>query len=109
MKNLVGSSPSEFRHLVECLAVGADQALFSADDWALRLGDDPVARQFADQLRAEWLPVSVPDEFCQQMMDFVRGYLQADVGWPHLWAHTLRVTGYALALAPEAGIDLAHA
>lgn len=100
---------AELLHLLDGLTAGVTQPLFSADDWALRLGDDPSAQQFINQMRQEWLPLTVPDEFCQQMMDFARGYLEPFAGWPHLWAHTLRVTGTALALAPEAGIEPAHA
>jgi uncharacterized protein len=102
------SSPDLLR-LLDRLAAGANQALFSADDWAVRLDDAPAARPFVDQLRREWLPVAPPDEFCQQMMDFARGYLEGHPGWPHLWAHTLRVTGVALALAPEAEVEPDHA
>jgi putative nucleotidyltransferase with HDIG domain len=56
-------------------------------------------------MREEWLPLTVPDEICQQMMDYVRAYLGWHLGWAHLWAHTLRVTGTALSLAEEAGIE----
>lgn len=100
---------AELRYLLDGLAAGVTQPLFSADDWANRLGDDPSAQRFVSQLRQEWLPLSVPDEFCQQMMDFARGYLEPFAGWPHLWAHTLRVTGTALTLAPQADVDVAHA
>ena len=109
LKYLPVLASPEALHLLGGLAAGVDQPLFSVDDWAMRLGDDPSAQQFVDQLRNEWLPASAPDEYCQQMMDFTRGYLEPYAGWPHLWAHLLRVTGAALALAPEAGIDLSHA
>src|SRR5438045_300795 len=95
-------APPEVRHLLDGLAAGSDQALFSVKDWAFRLGDELAAHQFVGQLQKEWLPVAVPDEFCQQMLDFARDYLTWHPGWPHLWAHVLRVTGYALALAPQA-------
>jgi HD superfamily phosphodiesterase len=101
--------PTELRHLIDGLSAGTDQVLFSADDWAFRLGADPEAHQFIGQMRLEWLAVAPPDDVCQQMMDFVREHIAAYRGWPHIWAHMLRVTGNALALAPEAGIDPAHA
>src|SRR5438105_15362438 len=102
------SSPDLLR-LLDRLSAGANQALFSVDGWAARMGDQSAARPFVDQMRQEWLPATAPDEFCQQMMDFARGYLQGHPGWPHLWAHTLRVIGVALALAPEADVEPAHA
>lgn len=104
-------SPSSVQHLLEGLTAGEDKALFAPDDWAKRLGDDAAARPFVEQLRREWLPIdSVPDSVCQEMMAFGRSYLAGQhPSWPHHWAHTLRVTGMALALAPEAGIDSVHA
>jgi HD superfamily phosphodiesterase len=60
-------------------------------------------------MHEEWMPLTIPEGLCQEMMDFARTYLSWYLGWPHLWAHTLRVTGTILALAPEAGIDPAHA
>lgn len=101
--------PTELRHLIDSLSAGADHALFNADDWAFRLGDGPSEHQFVGQLRLEWLPATPPDALCQQMMDFVREHIAAYRGWPHIWAHILRVTGNALTLAPEAGIDPTHA
>jgi putative nucleotidyltransferase with HDIG domain len=102
-------STPELLRLLDRLAAGASQPLFSVDDWARRLGDEPAARSFIDQMREEWYPVTVPDDFCQQMMDFAREYLAWHPGWPHLWAHILRVTGMALVLAGEAEVDPAHA
>jgi len=105
----IDDAATELRHLIDCLSAGADQELLSAEDWASRLGDGPSAYQFIDQMRLEWLPVTPPDDLCKQMMDFVREHIAAYRGWPHIWAHILRVTGNALALAPEAEIDPAHA
>jgi putative nucleotidyltransferase with HDIG domain len=100
----------EIQDLLGNLMAGADQPIFSADDWALRLGDGPLARRFLSQMRCEWLPISVCDDFCQQIMDKVRAHLSSwHPGWPHLWGHILRVTGTAQALAPEAGVDPEHA
>ncbi len=109
MRYLPVLASPELLRLLDGLAAGADKPLFSVNDWSARLGDDPPARQFIDQMRQEWYPMAVPDAFCQQMMDFVRGYIGWHSGWPHLWAHILRVTGAALALAPEAGVEPAHA
>jgi HD superfamily phosphodiesterase len=105
MKYSAVLAPPEIRHLLHGLAAGADQALFSPQDWAFRLGDEVAAHQFIGQMEKEWLPMTVPNEFCQQMLDFARDYLSWHPGWPHIWAHILRVTGYTLALAPEADID----
>lgn len=95
--------------LLEGLAAGADQKLFTVNDWAARLGESDLAQRFIEQMRQEWLPLTVPDGLCQEMMDYARTYQSWYLGWPHLWAHTLRVTGTALTLAPEAAIDPAHA
>ncbi len=100
---------TEIPNLLTALAAGADQKLFTVNDWAIRLGESDVARQFVDQMRQEWLPLTVPDGLCQEMMDFARNYLSWYLDWPHVWAHILRVTGTMLTLAPEAGIDPAHA
>jgi HD superfamily phosphodiesterase len=111
------TAPPEVQHLIDGLSAGADAPLLSVDDWAQRLRDNPVANetgnqvseQFIEQMRLEWFPVTAPNEICQQMMDFVHEHLAAYRGWPHIWAHILRVTGNALALASEAGVDPAHA
>jgi HD superfamily phosphodiesterase len=43
-------------------------------------------------------------------MESARQYLIVQhPGWPHIWAHSLRVIGTVLAVAPEAGIEPAHA
>src|SRR5262249_24229094 len=104
-------SPAKIRSLLNRLAAGEDKTLFSPDDWAKQLGNDPIAQQFTQQLRQEWLPISsIPGPVCQEMMNFGQSYLSTCYpSWPHLWAHTLRVIGIALALAPEAGIDPVHA
>jgi uncharacterized protein len=101
---------SETQELLGNLMAGAEQPIFSADDWTLRLGDGLLARRFLAQMRREWQPINVCDGFCQQIMDKVRAHVSSwHPGWPHLWAHTLRVTGMAQALAPEAGVDPEHA
>src|SRR5690349_3361674 len=103
------AATAELPKLLEGLAAGADQPLFSVNDWAVRLGTNELAQGFVDQMRQEWLPMSIPNGLCQEMLDYIRSYLGWYLGWPQLWAHTLRVTGYALALAPEANVDPAHA
>jgi putative nucleotidyltransferase with HDIG domain len=103
------SASTEVSPLLARLAVASRQHLFTADSWASHLGDDSEAQSFAEQLRREWLPFSVPDDFCREMMNFARDYVDGYGSWPHLWSHTLRVTGTALALAPEADIPPEHA
>lgn len=113
MPSLADLDSASLSRLLSALCVGADQPLFSVADWTARLGDslgDSLeARAFSAQLEHEWYPLTIPDKLCQQMMVFARDYLVTYEGWPHLWAHILRVTGTALAIAPEAGVDQDHA
>ncbi|HVO70545.1 MAG TPA: HD domain-containing protein [Aggregatilineaceae bacterium] len=99
--------------LLEGLLVGAARPMESVAAWAGRLMSDhatPLAQRFIDELEAEWFPALPPDAFCEQVTAQVRDRLSAwHPGWPHLWAHVLRVTGAAVALAPDAGIDPALA
>jgi hypothetical protein len=99
--------------LLEGLLVGAAQPMEAVAAWAGRLMPDhamPLAQRFIDELEAEWFPALPPDAFCEQVAAQVRDRLSAwHPGWPHLWAHVLRVTGAAVALAPEAGNDPALA
>ncbi len=105
MRDFPVLSSEEYRRLLDGLSAGVDKPLFSPDDWAARLDGGSAARRFVTQLRAEWLPVNVPDDFCQRQMDFVRHTLQTHPGWQHLWAHTLRVTGMVLALVSEVDVE----
>ena len=95
--------------LLERLLVGARKPVDSVDAWSARLLDDPpsaVATEFVTALRAEWLPADPPDGLCQTIQEQVRHHLGLwHPGWPHLWAHTLRVTGAALVLAKETAVD----
>ncbi len=92
--------------LFTTLAVGAAEPIYSAADWAARLADVPFGAEFSAQLSREWQPANPPDEFSAQMLEFSRAKLSEwHSGWPNLWAHTLRVAGNALALAPEAGVE----
>ena len=108
VESILGTPP-ELSTLLNALAAGAGQKLFTVNDWAARLGDGELARQFIDQLRQEWHSITVPDALCQEMMDAARSYIGWYLGWPHIWAHMLRVTGNMLALAEEAHVDPAHA
>src|SRR5258708_10130009 len=95
--------------LLAALAAGADQKFFTVAAWTDGLRGVPRAEAFITQMGREWSSMSVPDQLCQQMTDFARGYLSGSPWWPHIWAHILRVTGWALALAPEAGIEVPYA
>ena len=99
--------------LLDGLLVGAGQEIGSAGAWAARLDDgepDSLAGRFVAQLRTEWPDAPPPDAFCAQVAGQVRERLAVwHPGWPHLWGHVLRVTGTAVALAGEAGIDPALA
>jgi putative nucleotidyltransferase with HDIG domain len=95
--------------LLTKLATGAGQHLFTVNSWASQLNGTADTLTFLEQLRKEWQPITIPSSLSQEMMDICREYLSGYVGWPHLWAHTLRVTGNALGLAQEAGIEQEHA
>ncbi|MBN1965530.1 MAG: HD domain-containing protein [Anaerolineae bacterium] len=108
-----GHDRAAMRALLEGLLVGADVLLESVGDWADRLAADdpsPLTSQFLNQLGDEWPDALPPDPFCEQVAAQARARLSAwHPGWPHLWGHILRVTGVAVALADEAGIDPAGA
>ena len=91
----------------------AQQLVESPGDWAERLGGDgasPQVGRFIYQLDAEWNDAWPPDRLCVQVTEQVRARMAAwHPGWPHLWAHVLRVTGLAVALAEDAGQDPALA
>lgn len=93
--------------LLNNLLVGASTRMDTLGDWAERLLDEapsPLASRFVNQLSDEWLDALPPDAFCEQVSEHVRRHLANwHPGWPHLWAHILRVTGYSLALADEVG------
>ena len=104
---------SEVLALLDGLLAGADCLLDSVGAWSERLAGDeasPLAVRFVNQLADEWFDVDPPDAFGADLAEQVRTRLAAwHSGWPHLWAHTLRVTGVAVALADEAGVDPALA
>ncbi|WP_119067971.1 HD domain-containing protein [Aggregatilinea lenta] len=95
--------------LLEKLLVGAAQPMDSVGHWADRLLDDPpspLAIRFLDQLNGEWQDVQAPDRASERIASMVKRYLATrQPGWPHLWAHTLRVTGAAVAIARERQTD----
>ena len=94
--------------LLDGLLVGAEQLMESVGDWADHLaGDDPapLVSQFVYQLGDEWFDALPPNDFCQLITERVRRHVGAwHPGWPHLWAHIVRVTGLAVALAEDAGV-----
>lgn len=99
--------------LLTGLLVGAEQHMTSVGHWAERLLDDPPSRlaiRFLDQLDDEWLDAEPPDCVCDRIGSIARRHMMGQhAGWPHLWGHTLRVTGTALDLAFEEGVDPAAA
>lgn len=102
------------RALLEYLATKAAQPYFMAEMWATDLSKVPelgtTADDFARQLRQEWLSAPVPDALCHVVMSRVRAYLiNSGEPWHNLWAHTLRVAGYALHIAPTAEVEASHA
>jgi len=99
--------------LLAGLLVGAEQPMTSVGHWAERLLDDPPSRlaiRFLDQLNDEWLDAEPPDCVCERIAGIAQRHMMGQhPGWPHLWGHTLRVTGTALDLAREEGVDPAVA
>ncbi len=105
MQRSAESARFDLQPLLQQLTVGAAQPMFSPDDWALRLADVPYGQEFMSQLYAEWFPADPPDEFCAQLLEICQERIgKWHSGWPNLWAHTLRVIGYALMAAPDAGV-----
>ncbi|HVO43063.1 MAG TPA: HD domain-containing protein [Aggregatilineales bacterium] len=89
--------------LISVLRSGADRPLYSADAWSPYFDDS--ADPFLAHLRAEWLPLKPPDALCESTLIQARDHvLDGGPGAANLWAHILRVTGYALRCAPEAHI-----
>ena len=99
--------------LLDGLLVGAGALLESPGDWAERLSGDhasPLAERFIEQLATEWFDAWPPDSLCAAVTEQVRAHLSAwHPGWPHLWAHILRVTGLAVTLAEDVDLDPALA
>ena len=59
-----------------------------------------------NQLDDEWYDAEPPDAFSNQLAEHVQQRLAASgVVWQPLWAHILRVTGVALALADDTDSD----
>ncbi|MGQ9849759.1 MAG: HD domain-containing protein [Aggregatilineaceae bacterium] len=99
--------------LLDGLLVGAGALLESPGDWAERLIGDhasALAERFVEQLATEWFDAWPPDALCAAVTEQVRAHLSAwHPGWPHLWAHILRVTGLAVTLAEDVDLDPALA
>jgi len=94
--------------LLEGLLVGAETLIESAREWSDRLArvDGALTARFLAQLSAEWFDAPAPDPFSTALRERVRDHVAAwHPGWPHLWAHLLRVTGTAQRLGAEAGLD----
>jgi hypothetical protein len=95
--------------LLHKLLVGAKQIMDSVDYWEDRLIDDEsglVAETFLDQLHEEWFESGPVNALCEQVETQARERVSAwHPGWPHLWAHIQRVTGVAIALAEDDGLD----
>jgi hypothetical protein len=95
--------------LLDGLLVGAEQLVESAGAWAERLGGDdpsPLVSRFIDQLDIEWLDATPPNAICERIAAQARERISAwHPGWPHAWAHLLRVTGTAVAVAEDEGLD----
>lgn len=100
-------SPAARNALFERLLAAHRWRMDSPAAWAAWLGRDfPLAATFLDRLAAEWPDAPPPDAFSAALAARVRGHLSAwHSDWAHLWAHIRRVTGLALVLGAEAGID----
>ena len=102
-------NPEMMAALLDGLLAGAEQPLDSVGAWAERLLDNhstPLAQDFVNQLGDEWLDADPPDALSDDITRQVIARLSAwHPGWPHLWAHILRVTGVAVALAAEEDVD----
>jgi HD domain len=106
MPNLTQAEDTVKKQLLERIASAAGMALCSPFDWESHLNEVGGAEDFLNQLSLEWLPAEAPNAFCETMALLVQKRMsQADENWPQVWAHTLRVIGVALTLAPEAGLD----
>lgn len=90
--------------LLTRLNAGSDARLFSVANWQAQLGRNPAADWFIEHLEAEWKPAQPLDDLCKQAFIFVKSRLLESPGGAAIWAHTLRVTGNALMIAPDAGI-----
>jgi len=99
--------------LLTRLLAGSERRMDTLGDWVDVLRDDtasPLAQRFVNQLGDEWYDAPPPDDFCGQVAEHVRRHLAGwHPGWPHLWAHILRVAGVALALAEDEGLPVEEA
>lgn len=92
--------------LLELMAVGAETPIDTADSWSEYLCAAPFGEAFIVQLRREWYPATPVDDFGEKLAEKCRDQISAwHSGWPNLWSHMQRVTGYALYLAPYADVE----
>ncbi len=95
--------------LLDGLLVGAEQLVESVGEWAERLGGGdpaPLVSRFIDQLETEWFDATPPNAICERLAAQARERISAwHPGWPHAWAHLLRVTGTAVVVAEDEGLD----
>jgi hypothetical protein len=102
-------SQEQVWRVLDGLLIGADRRMDSVGAWAEHLDTEPpnpLVTRFINQLDDEWYDADPPDAFSGQLADRVRSRLSAGgADWPNLWAHILRVTGIALALADEMKTD----
>ncbi|HML22666.1 MAG TPA: HD domain-containing protein [Aggregatilinea sp.] len=95
--------------LLENLLVGAARPMDSIGHWVdllLEEGPAPLTSRFLDQLNGEWLDSEPPDRLCERIGGIARRHMgMRHPGWPHLWAHTLRVTGTMVSIAESQEID----
>jgi HD superfamily phosphodiesterase len=96
--------------LLQRMAVGATIEIYHPDSWAAYLGDTSMAKTFITQLRTEWFPVPAVDALSRRIGEQCRQHMtEWNSGWPNLWAHTLRVAGYAMYLAPSVNLPIEYA
>ncbi|CAG1000635.1 MAG: HD domain-containing protein [Anaerolinea sp.] len=106
----VPSTTPDYGQLLRGLLNHAEAPVFTPFAWREFLETEAITEVFLNQLEAEWLPAPANDQLCQMVSDHVFAHLVGSgMPWQNLWAHVLRVTGVAVALAPEADIDPIHA
>lgn len=104
------ADPQGLSRLLQALAVGPETSLITPESWwrhfeAAGAIDSP-AQHFLTQLRQEWMPIFMPDGRSYYAYMLVRRHLSAHPQFAPLWAHSMRVAGYCLGLAREAGVEL---
>jgi uncharacterized protein len=96
--------------LLGALTVGSEAVINSPHEWSDYLVNVPGADGFLWQLEKEWFPAEPPSPLAELVMEKVYDQMSAwNSGYPNLWSHTLRVAGYALQIAPDAGVTAEQA